>query len=242
MRIWPAIDVRNGKCVRLSQGDFESEKVYGNDPADMACRWESEGATGLHVVDLDRAILGKSNNLEAIARLANEVAVEIQAGGGIRDEATIEEILSLGVKRIVLGTRSITDFDWFSSMAAKYPETLVVTIDSIEGSIYTDGWRKNTNIAVLDHLTRVSALPLAGVIMTDISSCGMQSGLNLDSLKQLRAESQLPMIAAGGVANVDDIARLASVGMDGCVIGKALYEGNLTLTAAIAAATATHVH
>lgn len=242
MRIWPAIDVRDGKCVRLSQGDFQREKVYGNNPADMACRWVAEGATGLHVVDLDRSIRGEAINRDAIARIANEVKVELQVAGGIRNEKTIEDYLELGIKRIVLGTSTIKDFDWFEKMASKYPDHLVVTIDTKQGTIFTDGWQSDSGVSGYEHALRVAELPIAGLIYTDISACGMQTGFNLNELKRLRTGVNLPIIAAGGVNSVDHISSLADIGMDGCVIGKSLYEGKLTLTAAIAAAATSQVH
>ena len=242
MRIWPAIDVRDGKCVRLSQGDFQREKVYGDNPADMACRWAAEGATGLHIVDLDRAVTGTAVNRDAIARIAREVDVELQVAGGIRDEQTIEDYLSLGIKRVVLGTSTIKNFQWFESMVARYPEYLLVTIDTKDETVFTDGWQTDSGVPAMKHAGRVSALPIAGIIYTDISTCGMQSGSNLDALKKLRAEVSVPVVAAGGVASSRDISLIAATGMDGCVIGKSLYEGKLTLTAAIAAASATHVH
>lgn len=242
MRIWPAIDVREGKCVRLSQGDFQREKVYGNNPADMACRWVAEGATGLHVVDLDRATRGESVNRDSIARIAREVKVELQVAGGIRDEQTIVDYLELGIKRVVLGTSTVYDFDWFAKMANQYPDHLVVTIDTKNETIFTDGWSEDSGVVGIDHARRVSELPIAGLIYTDISSCGMQSGSNLAELRKLRAGVTLPVIAAGGVNSADDISLLAETGMDGCVIGKSLYEGKLTLTAAIAAASTSQVH
>ena len=242
MRIWPAIDVLGGKCVRLSQGDFQSEKVYGSNPADMALRWETEGAEGLHVVDLDRATNGKAINRDAIAKIAREVNIDLQVVGGIRDEQTIQNYLSMGIKRVVLGTSTVKNFDWFERMTEKYPDHLVVTIDAKDQSIYTDGWQNDSGISALEHAARVAELPIAGIIYTDITACGMQSGVGLDVLRQLRANVSVPIIAAGGISSAEHVAELAAIEMDGCVIGKAIYEGKLTLTAAIAAASATHVH
>ena len=166
----------------------------------------------------------------------------MQVAGGIRDEQTIVDYLELGIKRVVLGTSTVYDFDWFAKMANKYPDHLVVTIDTKNETIFTDGWSEDSGVVGIDHARRVSELPIAGLIYTDISSCGMQSGSNLAELRKLRAGVTLPVIAAGGVNSADDISLLAETGMDGCVIGKSLYEGKLTLTAAIAAASTSQVH
>jgi len=242
MRIWTAIDVLGGKCFLLSQGDFQSEEVYGRNPADMALRWEAEGAEGLHVVDLDRATGGNSINREAIAKIAREVNIDLQVVGGIRDEQTIQDYLSMGIKRVALGTSTVKNFDWFQRMTEKYPDQLVVTIDVRDQSVFTDGWQNDSGISALEHATRVAELPIAGIIYTDITACGMQSGAGLDVLRQFRANISAPVIAAGGISSAENIAELAAIEMDGCVIGKAIYEGKLTLTAAIAAASAAHVH
>ncbi len=242
MQIWPAIDVRGGKCVRLSQGDFHREKVYGNNPADMACRWVAEGATALHVIDLDRAIHGTDVNRDAIARIACEINVDLQVGGGIRDQQAIEDYLSLGIKRIVIGTQAIQDPDWFVRMTETYPDHLLATFDCKNGQAYIDGWKNRSNVSVLEHAKSLSACSIAGMIFTDISKCGMQSGPNVELLASLRSGISIPIIAAGGVTTTDDITTLATLGIEGCVVGKSLYEGRLTLPQALAAAAETHVH
>lgn len=232
MRIWPAIDLKDGKCVRLSQGDLKRETVYGSSPADMALRWTSEGATGLHVIDLDGA-MGRPANINAIASIAEETNVDLQVGGGIRDERAIEDLLALGIKRLIVSTLSISDPDWLAKMADRYPGLLLVSLDARNGKIAFDGWQRTSSISVMEHAAHVSQLPLAGLIYTNIDRAGMMSGPDFEAITDIRDRCQLPLTASAGVKTIEQLQQLRDTRVDGCVIGKALYDGHLTLHNAI---------
>ena len=236
MQIWPAIDIRNGKCVRLRQGDYQRETVYGSSPADMAHRWVSDGASGLHIVDLDGAREGTSQNWEAIAEIARQIDLPIQVGGGIRDVETMDRYHDMGIKRWVIGTRALKDPQWATEMIERYPDQILIGIDALDGYAASDGWLQKTQIAAVDFAKQISRQPIAGIIYTDISKDGMLSGPNLEAMGQMKETVDVPVIASGGVTTVDDIARLAALGLAGCIVGRALYEGHLTLAQSINAA------
>ncbi len=236
MQIWPAIDIRGGKCVRLTQGDYQRETVYGTSPADMAHRWVADGATGLHIVDLDAARDGTSDNREAIASIIEEVSVPCQLGGGIRDRETIGNFVELGLERLVIGTKALTDPEWLAEMCEAYPNRLLVAIDAREGHVTTDGWQKISDVSATELAQQISSKQLAGIIYTDIAKDGMMSGPNFEAMREMADAVSVPLICSGGVTTVDDVSRLAQLGLSGCVIGRALYEGRLTLHEALAAA------
>ncbi len=240
MKIWPAIDIRCGKCVRLVQGDYARETIYGNNPADMAARWTAEGADCLHVVNLDGAKNGSDKtaraNLEAIEQLATEVDVPIQIGGGIRDDDTIQQYMEMGIKRFVIGTRALQDEAWTSQLIERYPEQIVIGIDAREGLVAIEGWANVTDVLAIDFARKMARLPIAAIIYTDISKDGMLEGPNLIAMEEIARAVDVPVIASGGVTTPDDVASLAKMGLSGCIIGRSLYEGRLTLTDALAAA------
>jgi len=236
MQIWPAIDIRGGRCVRLVQGDYDKETVYGINPADMAVRFQADGATGLHIVDLDGARDGDNPNEKQIAQIVKEVSVPCQLGGGIRSEDAIRNYLEMGIARLMVGTKAITDVDWLVEMCGKYPHKLLVAIDARDGRVSTDGWKKTSDTTAVDLAVRISSNPVAGIVYTDIAKDGMLSGPNIDAMKEMAQAVSVPVIASGGVTTVKDVSRLAGVGVTGCVIGRALYEGHLTLQDALAAA------
>lgn len=236
MQVWPAIDIRGGKCVRLIQGDYSQEKIYGEDPADMADRWISDGAECLHLVDLDGAREGVSVNRSAIRKIVETVKVPCELGGGIRDESTIEDYLQLGLARLVIGTRALTDPEWFQQMTEKFPNRLVVGIDAREGHVATDGWLKTSEYEPVELAKRYSELPIAGIIYTDISKDGMLAGPNFDAMKEMNNAVTIPVVASGGVTTVDDIRKLSAIKLAGCIIGRSLYEGRMSLADALLAA------
>ena len=241
MRIWPAIDIRGGKCVRLTQGDYQKETIYGDNPADMAHRWIAEGATGLHIVDLDGARDGlnpggRSPNRDAIARITKEVSVDIQLGGGIRDEATIEEYLELGIKRLVIGTSALMDPEWSARMIAQFPGNLIIGIDARQGRVATDGWLKTSKTTAIEHAQHFAEQEIAGIVYTDISKDGMLAGPNFSEMKSMTQAVDTPIIASGGITTPEDIVQLAQLNLDGAIIGRTLYEGCLSLRQAIEAA------
>ena len=234
MRVWPAIDVKDGKCVRLSQGDIKRETVYGSSPADMAIRWVAEGATGLHVIDLDGAI-GRPANFNAIASIADQVDVDIQVGGGIRDERTIEDFLTMGIKRLIISTQSVTNPQWTARMAERYSGHLLVSIDTRGGQVAYNGWQNSGDLSPIEHARNICHLPLAGLIYTNIDRAGMMTGPDLKTLNEITENIEIPVIASGGVKLPEHLQKLRQLRLEGCVIGKALYDGHLTLPESIAA-------
>ena len=233
MQIWPAIDILEGRCVRLQQGDYQRETVFGEDPLAVARHWVEQGAECLHLVDLDGARDGQVVNRDVIRAIVQGVSVPCQLGGGIRDEATIATWLESGLDRLVVGTRALQDADWFRGMVRQYPRRLVLGIDARSGRVATDGWLNTSDVSAVELARSLSAEPLAAIVYTDISRDGMLSGPNLDAMAAMRAAVARPLIASGGVTEVEDVVRLARLGVDGCIIGRALYEGRLSLPAAL---------
>ena len=235
VQIWPAIDLRGGKCVRLQQGDYNRETVFGEDPAAMARHWVDLGAECLHLVDLDGARQGRPGNLESVEAILRAVDVPCELGGGIRSEEVIGEALDLGLQRLIIGTLAIKQPDWFRQMCAEFPGKLVLGIDARDGRVATDGWLETSRMAATALAGQFAGEPIAAVIYTDIATDGMLVGPNTAAMAEMQAAVELPVVASGGVTTADDVARLAAVPMAGCIIGRALYEGTLTLPEAIAA-------
>lgn len=235
MQIWPAIDLRGGKCVRLRQGDYQRETVYGEDPAAMARHWVEQGATCLHLVDLDGARDGGSANLEAVGAILNSVDVPCELGGGIRDEGTIRRLLDLGLARLVLGTRALKEPDWFRQTARKHPGRLALGVDAKNGQVATDGWLETSATRAIDLAKQFEGEPLAAIIYTDIAKDGMLAGPNLAAMQEMNEAVELDVIASGGVTTAADVRQLAELGLAGCIIGRALYERTLTLADALTA-------
>lgn len=234
MQIWPAIDIRDGKCVRLQQGDYGRETVFGDHPVAMARRWVEAGAECLHLVDLDGARDGRVVNAEVLAAIVQAVSVPCEIGGGIRDQQTIDSLIRLGLQRLVVGTRAIEDPDWFRQMARQFPGRLVLGIDARDGRVATDGWLKTSQIEATELAAELANEPIAAIVYTDISKDGMLAGPNLAAMASMKQAVTCEVIASGGVTELDDVRQLAAVGMDGCIIGRALYEGRMTLPDAIA--------
>jgi phosphoribosylformimino-5-aminoimidazole carboxamide ribotide isomerase len=229
MLILPAIDVRGGQCVRLRQGDYAQETVFGSDPAVMAQRWVSQGAAYLHVVDLDGAKQGRPVNGDSIRRIVAAAGVPCQLGGGLRTEAHIAEALSWGVERVIVGTRALKDPVWFEGVCRQFPGKIVLGIDAKQGQIATDGWLEVSQRSALDLARQCDHWPLAALVYTDISRDGMLEGPNFDAVAEISRAVHLPVIASGGVSTLNDIRRLARLGLAGCIVGRALYEGRLDL-------------
>jgi phosphoribosylformimino-5-aminoimidazole carboxamide ribotide isomerase len=236
MRIWPAIDLRGGKCVRLAQGDYRRETVYGDDPAAMARQWIAQGATCLHLVDLDGARDGSMANVQAVQQIVAAVDVPCQLGGGIRDEDTIARYLDLGLSRLVIGTRALKEPPWFRQVCQRFPGQLALGIDAKGGLVATDGWLHTSSTSAIELARQFAGLPLAAIVYTDIARDGMLQGPNLAAMAEMKAAAGVPVIASGGVTTVEDVAALARLGIEGCIIGRALYEGTLTLADALSAA------
>jgi phosphoribosylformimino-5-aminoimidazole carboxamide ribotide isomerase len=236
MQIWPAIDLRDGKCVRLQQGDYNRETVFGDDPAAMARRWVDEGAECLHLVDLDGARDGTCANKAAVASILEAVDIPCELGGGVRSEATITSWLEAGLRRLVVGTKAIKEPDWFREMCRRYPNRLVLGIDANDGRVATDGWLDVSDVSASELAQQFADEPLAAIVYTDIAKDGMMAGTNLPAMQEMKEAVNVPVIASGGVTNVEDVRQLARVEMAGCIIGRALYEGTLTIADAVSAA------
>ena len=236
MEVWPAIDLRGGKCVRLKQGDYARETVFGDDPAAMARHWVDLGAKCLHLVDLDGARDGRPANLASVRAIVAAAGVPCELGGGIRDEATIRELLDLGLGRLVIGTLAIREPEWFRRMCRAFPGRLVLGIDARDGRVATAGWLETSDVPATRLARQFAGEPIAAIIYTDIATDGMMAGPNVAAMAAMQQAVSCPVVASGGVTTVADVARLAAVPMAGCIIGRALYEGTLTLPAALAAA------
>jgi phosphoribosylformimino-5-aminoimidazole carboxamide ribotide isomerase len=236
MQIWPAIDLRGGKCVRLQQGDYGRETVFGEDPAAQARKFIDQGAQYLHLVDLDGAKQGKVVNWASVEAIVRSGKIACELGGGVRDEATIARLLELGLTRVVIGTLAIKQPEWFCTMARKFPGKLVLGIDARKGRVATDGWLETSDVAATDLANKFAAEPLAAIVYTDIATDGMMAGPNVEALREMREAVKLPVIASGGVTTADDVSHLAEIRVEGCIIGRALYEGTITMAEALARA------
>src|SRR5271156_5898617 len=233
MQVIPAIDLRGGRCVRLRQGDFDQETVFGDDPAAMAARWESEGAARIHLVDLDGAKAGQPVNVEAVRRILAGVKVPCQLGGGVRDQATIAAWLEAGLDRVVIGTQALRDPDWFGRMAETYPGRLILGLDALDGRVATQGWLDVSSVQALTLARQFDSLPLAAIIYTDIARDGTLEGPNVPAITALANSVRTPVVASGGVGDLHDLERLAALPIAGCVVGRALYDGRFSLADAI---------
>lgn len=233
MQILPAIDVRGGQCVRLRQGDYAQETIFGDDPTEMARRWVSQGATYLHIVDLDGARAGRPTNTETIKRIVEAAGVPCQLGGGLRTDADIATAFDLGVTRVVVGTKACQDPSWLRDLCHRFPQRIVLGIDAKHGRVATDGWLEVSSLTALELAERCANWPLGAIVYTDISRDGMLEGPNIAAFAELASAVALPIIASGGVTTLEDVRRLAQLGLQGCIIGRSLYEGRLELRQAI---------
>ncbi|MAT72831.1 MAG: 1-(5-phosphoribosyl)-5-[(5-phosphoribosylamino)methylideneamino]imidazole-4-carboxamide isomerase [Planctomycetaceae bacterium] len=236
MQIWPAIDLLGGRCVRLQQGDYQRDTVYADDPAAVAKQFQEAGAAHLHIVDLDGAKEGRPVNLDAVRAILAAVDLQCELGGGVRDEATIESLLDVGLSRLVLGTSALKRPDWFRDMCRKFPDRLVLGIDAKEGLVATDGWLETSSVAAPELAAQFADAPLAAIVYTDIATDGMLQGPNLPAMRDMQAAVDVPVVASGGVTTVADVEALAAAGLAGAIIGRALYEETITLPGALAAA------
>ncbi len=238
MILFPAIDIRNGRCVRLTEGKFECETVFAEDPAEMAVRWADAGAEYLHVVDLDGALAGQSGNTEVIKRILAKVKMPVQVGGGIRTLANIENMLALGVTRVILGSVAVRDPELVREACQKFPGQVVVGIDAKNGEVAVEGWGIGGGIGAIELAKKMAAVGVEHIIFTDISRDGMLSGVNVEATAELAKASGVKVIASGGVSSLADLKALQvheADGIEGCIIGKAIYTGALDLKEALAA-------
>lgn len=232
MILFPAIDIRNGRCVRLVQGDYDKEDFYG-DPVYMAKRWEDAGAQYLHIVDLDGALEGASKNLSVIARIADTVKLPIQVGGGIRSMIQVEKLLDIGIERVILGSAAVYNESFLNSVLEKYGSTVAVSIDAKNGLVATDGWTKITSTKALDYARNLEGKGLKTIVYTDIEKDGMLSGPNFAEIDIMNQQTNMQVIAAGGVTSLEDIRKLQRLNIYGAIIGKALYTGEIDFQSAL---------
>jgi phosphoribosylformimino-5-aminoimidazole carboxamide ribotide isomerase len=234
--IIPAIDIRGGRCVRLLQGDFQQETVYGADPAEVARRWADAGAERIHVVDLDGSREGRPVNDAVIRTILSAVGIPIELGGGIRDMATVDYYVGLGVQWVILGTAALKNRDFVAEACRRFPGRIILGIDAKDGKVAVEGWTEATGADGLEVAKRYEGIGLAAIVYTDISRDGMETGVNVPATERLARSVKTPVIASGGVAGIGDIERLlavASSGILGVIAGKALYTGALDLEKAI---------
>jgi phosphoribosylformimino-5-aminoimidazole carboxamide ribotide isomerase len=237
MYIIPAIDLIDGRCVRLIQGDYHRQLVYNDNPVEQAGRFAADGAKWLHIIDLDGARLGKPINTKTIEQIAKKSKLKIEVGGGIRDRESIQQLLGLGIERVIIGTKAVGDFDWFGKMAEEFPGKIALGLDARGSKLATEGWTKDESLMVLECAIEAAKLPIAAIIYTDITKDGMMAGPNFERTKMLVDVVSVPVIASGGINTIEDIKKLKELGgIDSAVIGRAIYEGTLNLSDAIKAA------
>ncbi len=229
MIIYPAIDMLGGKCVRLTQGDYDKSTVYGDRPADMAKRWQDAGATYIHTVDLDGARAGKPVNIEAIKEILNEINVPIQTGGGIRTLEDIENLLNLGVKRVILGTSAVKNKQLVIDSVKKFGDKIAVGIDAKDNRVAISGWEQISDFTAVEFAKMMEDIGVKTIIYTDISTDGMLTGPNLKAMEEMSRAVKIDVIASGGVSCAEDVRKLNNTGVAGVIIGKALYTNNLKL-------------
>lgn len=236
MIIFPAIDLRGGKCVRLIQGDFDKETVYSDDPQATARKWQAAGAKFLHVVDLDGARAGSPQNLDAIQKILDAVEIPIEVGGGIRTLDDMERLLTMGVRRVILGSVAVENPALVAEAAQRFGDRIVVGIDAKGGFVATHGWEKSSSVTVVALAKQIAAAGVKTIIYTDISKDGMLSGVNAAAFAELAEKSGAQIVASGGVKSIEDIRALKAVesaGVVGVIVGKAIYTGSLDLQSAI---------
>ncbi len=237
MEVIPAIDIKSGRCVRLYQGDYAKETVYAEDPVAVALRWQDEGAGRLHVVDLDGAATGEPVNLDAVSAIAATVGIPVQVGGGIRSLETARRLLGAGVERVVLGTAAVRDPGTVRTIVEDLgADRVVVAVDARDGRVAVQGWTEGTTMGAIDLVRDMQAQGVGRFLYTDISRDGTLTEPNFVAIGDLSGHTNLPIQASGGVSTIDHIARLAVIGVEGAIVGRALYTADIDLRAAIDAA------
>lgn len=236
MRIYPAIDIIDGACVRLVQGDYSQKTTFASDPREVAKRWEHLGGEFIHIVDLDGARSGKMPNFELITDIARSLSVPIEVGGGIRSMDAVEKYLENGVQRVIIGTSALSSPEFVGQAVKKYGDKIAVGIDAKDGMAAVNGWEEVSRTSALDLAKQMENIGVSYIIYTDIATDGMLKGPNLAAMQEMTEAVSVNIIASGGVSSVKDIAALKTAGVEGAIIGKALYTDKVKLDEAIAAA------
>jgi phosphoribosylformimino-5-aminoimidazole carboxamide ribotide isomerase len=238
MEVIPAIDLLGGNCVRLYQGDYDQSEIFGNDPLGVAQQWQDQGATRLHLVDLDGAKSGEPVNLPVIAKIAKALTIPVQVGGGLRDRDRVAQLLGLGVSSAILGTVAVENPGLVGTLCQEFPGQIIVGIDARNGKVATKGWLETSEVEAIELAGRMAKLGAAAIIYTDIYRDGTMQGPNLDALRELAEAIDIPVIASGGVSSVTDLLSLLSLeslGVTGAIVGRAIYTGDIVLKEAIRA-------
>lgn len=236
MIVIPAVDLKDGRCVRLSQGRMEQETVYSEHPVQMAQQWESKGAERIHVVDLNGAVAGKPFHQSLIKEMVRSIQIPIEVGGGIRDFDTLENYLSSGVRWVILGTAAFNNRPFIEEACHRFPERVILGIDAKGGKVAIRGWNEVVSLEAIDLAKQVEGMGLSAIIFTDIEKDGMSTGLNFESTQKLSRSTSIPVIASGGVSRIEDIGHLLELepdGVIGVIVGRALYTGSVDLEEAI---------
>jgi len=234
MEIIPAIDLKGGKCVRLYQGDYSRETVFSEDPVGMALHWQSLGAPRLHIVDLDGAAKGELCHASLVAEMARSVKIPLQLGGGLRSLEAIEQVLGFGVERAIVGTAAVADQALIREACRRFGEWVIVSIDARGGFVASHGWKETTGVTASELVAEMASLGVKRFIYTDIARDGTLTSPDFRSIAQLVTETALPIIAAGGISSLEHVRRLAGLGVEGVIVGRALYTGDLDLKQALA--------
>lgn len=233
MRIYPAIDIKDGQCVRLLRGSFDDVTVYGNNPAEMAAKWEAEGGEFIHVVDLDGALKGHGVNAEAIKSICERVSVPVQTGGGIRTMEDIEAKLACGINRVIIGTKAVSDADFVKKAVEKYGDKIVIGIDAKDGMVAIEGWEKTSEWKAVDFAKEMEKIGVKTIVYTDIATDGTLQGPNVEAMKEMVESVDIDIIASGGVGNTEHIKALIPTGVEGVIVGRALYTNSVDLKEAV---------
>ena len=241
LQLLPAIDLLDGRCVRLRQGNYDDSTVFSDDPVDMALRWRDEGAERLHLVDLDGAKAGRPMNQDVVRRIVTATGIPCQLGGGIRNEDNVRSTIEkTGVDRVIIGTQALREPDWFAEMCSRFPNQLALGLDARDSMVATEGWLEVSKVSVTELAQRFVGVPLAAVIYTNIANDGMMQGIDAQTLNDFRtlADMGLPVIASGGVTTMEDIAALKKIAaghpnLIGAITGRAIYEGTIGVRQAI---------
>ena len=235
MKIYPAIDIKDGKCVRLLRGSFDDVTVYGDNPAEMARKWESLGGEYIHVVDLDGALKGHGVNAESIKKICKAVNVPVQTGGGIRSISDIEAKLECGISRVIIGTKAVSDADFVKEAVKRYGDKIVIGIDAKDGMVAIEGWEKTSEYRAVEFAKKMEEIGVKTIIYTDIATDGTLMGPNVDAMREMVNNTNLDIIASGGIGYIEQIKALIPTGVEGVITGRALYTGNINLCDAIKA-------
>lgn len=235
MHLFPAIDLRDGRVVRLLKGEYDQETRYAQDPVEQARAFESAGCTWLHVVDLDGARTGRMTQHDLIARMCRETRLKVEVGGGVRDERAIDSLLERGVERVILGTAALTRWDWFESLVTQdaYRDRIVLGLDARNGQLAVSGWEQQTEATALEIARRVTDWPLAAIVYTDIATDGTLEGPNVEATRQIAQATRVPVVASGGVGTLDHLRALAALPIQGAIVGRAIYENRFAVARAV---------